>query len=343
MSVHDGGRKDARTARRAAEELAENGDAPRGRDDRRRRRNAPRTRRPARDGFRRARPLGGVAGGARVRDTFLGRRWWILAASAAVLSGLLGASVRLGVGTVPSVWLQDAITPAERALSSGSSAVSGLARDVTQLWSLSRQNTALRAEVARLQQVVLRDAELQAENVTLRQMLRLQTSAESRFHTQGLAAEVIARDPSTWFQSLVLDKGSADGVSVGMIAITPSGLVGRVVQPVALHSANLMLVTNPEFGVGTMVSRTGAEGAAVGRLGSADLVMTFFSPNAQVRVGDQVVTSGIGGEFPRGIPVGIVVTVQMGGLGLVRQAIVRPVVDVGGVGAVLLLPAVGGG
>jgi rod shape-determining protein MreC len=332
-----------RGPRRGARRAAETG-APGARREGQRPRTSGRTaQRPLGGLVQRRRLVGGVAGGARLRDTFLGRRWWILAASAAVLSALLGAGVRLGAGSLPSVWLQDALSPVERALADATAAAAGAVRDATQLWALRQENARLRAQVAALQRVVLQDAELRTQYANLVQLLHLRTSAESRFHTQGLVAEVIARDPSTWFQSLVVNKGSADGVTAGMIAITPDGLVGRVVPPVGTHSANLMLVTNPEFGVGTMVAGTGAQGAAVGVVGSTELLMTFFSPSARVHPGDEIVTSGIGGEFPRGIPVGSVVSVAAGGLGLVRQAFIRPAVDIGGVGAVLLLPPVGVG
>lgn len=279
-----------------------------------------------------------------MRDTFLGRRWWVVVASAAVLSGMVGATMRAGAVAVPGGLLQSGLAPIEQVLAAGAGLWSAGIKDIATVRSLERENAVLRAEVARYRILALRDANLATQNENYRQLLNLKQTAEGRYGGgQGTVAEVIGREPGTWFDTAVLDKGRADGVVVGMIALTPGGLVGRVVSPLTAHTANLMLITNPEFGVGTMVARTHSEGTAVGVLGSTTLTMTFFSPQAVAHVGDAVVTSGIGGTYPSGIPVGTVVAMQPSGAGLVQAADVRPAVDISSLGAVLLLPAVGGG
>jgi rod shape-determining protein MreC len=284
-----------------------------------------------------------AAGGSHVGETFLGRRWWVPMLVAVLLGGSAGASARLGLLARPAAWLQAALLPAERVLARTVRLATTLAQDLRGLRALEAENARLRAEVATLQTQVLRDAALAAENQNLRQLLQLQQTASARYGQAGVVAEVIGRDPTTWFDTALLDKGSADGVVAGMIALTPAGLVGRVVPPITAHSATLMLVTDPEFGVGVLDARTGAAGAAVGTLGSQDLTMTFFAPDPGVRVGDPVVTSGLDGQLPRGLPVGTVVGVDSGGPGLVQQAQVRPLADVAGVAAVLLLPPGGTG
>lgn len=278
-----------------------------------------------------------------MRQTFLGQRFWVVAAVAAALSAMMGATVRAGLVTRPAGWLQSGLGPVERAVATGADAAAAAVQDVAQLWHLRQENEALRAQVARLQLEVLQAAQVQAQNQTLRQMLRLQQGGLARFGVRGITAAVVGRDPSTWFDTLVVDKGSREGVRPGMIAVTPDGLAGRVVEPVGLHSATLMLVTDPEFGVGGMVRRPAsrAEGVVQGRLGATDLVMTFFSPSADVRAGDTIVTSGIDGTYPEGLPVGTVVAVHRGGL--VLQATVQPVAGLDSVEAVLLLPPEGSG
>lgn len=204
---------------------------------------------------------------------------------------------------------------------------------------LRAENEQLRADLERLRGVEAQIRQLERENQQLRQLLGLKQARPDA----ALAARVIARSPERWFEEVTLDQGSRDGVQVGMVALAPSGLVGRVVA-VTPHTSRLLLLTDPESGVGAVIGRTGEAGVVYGRGGNVpELVMTLFSPDADVREGDDVVTSGLGPVFPPGLPVGTVVSVRRDPAGLGLQAIVKPNAELNRLTEVLLLRRQEGG
>ncbi len=278
-----------------------------------------------------------------------GRGLWVLALCAATLLVLAGATPRPGALRGPSVVLQTVLAPVERATAAVWRQVAGAVHGVVSLWSLRADNARLRAEVAQLQYQLTRQAALQAQVQQLSTLLHLGKFAAQQGLGPGVPAQVIARSPSGWLDALVVDQGTRAGVTAGMVAVTTTGLVGRVEPGVGPTTSRVMLLTNPDFGVGIQVQRASSleQGVAVGRVGTSELVATFFSPKANVQPGDLLVTSGlatpgVGESFPAGLPVGTVVRVSSGDFGLARQAEVEPTANLQSVSAVLLLPAGGG-
>ncbi len=255
------------------------------------------------------------------------------------------ATVRLDAWNGPAALLGSAVAPAAGVFSGAYRGASGLVRQVGGLWSLQSQNRQLRQQVAQLKQQLLRMGQLRAENSHLRALVHLQSVSSGLGLGHGIAAAVVGRSPDAWFRWVTVDKGTAAGVRAGMIAMSPGGLIGRVESGVGPSTARILLVTDPSFGVGVLDQRhgSGAEGVAVGRLGSHSLRATFFSPNANVKVGDPLVTSGLNGGYPAGLPLGVVTRVFQGDSGLVRQATVHPSARLEALADVLLLPTRGGG
>ncbi len=257
----------------------------------------------------------------------------------------MAVTVRLDAWSGPAAALGSAVAPAAGVFSGAYQGASGLARRVGGLWSLQAQNHKLRRQVAQLRQQLLLQGQLRAENTRLRALVHLQEASSTLGLGRGIAAAVIGRSPDAWFRWVTVDKGTAAGVRAGMIAMTPGGLIGRVESGVGPAAARILLVTDPSFGVGVLDQRhgSGAEGVAVGRLGSHNLRATFFSPTAKVKVGDTLVTSGLNGGYPAGLPLGVVTRVFQGDVGLVRQATVHPSAHLEALADVLLLSARGGG
>src|SRR5690606_14127023 len=108
--------------------------------------------------------------------------------------------------------------------------------------------------------------------------------------------------------------------------ISRKGLVGRVLKLDA-RSAQVLLLTDPESGVGALISRSRDYGVVVGGSGPDTLVMRFFSKDADVRPGDQVLTSGVGSVYPEGLVIGEVAEVYVPQPGLVKECYVKPAVD----------------
>lgn len=166
--------------------------------------------------------------------------------------------------------------------------------DVNQLRT---QNDQLRARVTALQ-------DQQAENARLAALLQLKQTLK----LPGFAARVIGLPTNSWEGALVVDKGSLAGVKAGMSVTAAQGLVGQVVE-VAPNASKVRLITDRRSGVAVFVQRTRAPGIVQGSLEGA-LSLEFVDRKFKTRPGDVVVTSGIGGVYPKGIVVGDVTTVH---------------------------------
>jgi rod shape-determining protein MreC len=140
--------------------------------------------------------------------------------------------------------------------------------------------------------------EFERENERLRRLLELKRHSTYR----SIAALVIGRSPTNWFNTIVLDKGSEAGVAVNMPVITPEGLVGRV-NRIGRNSSQVLLITDPESEIGVLLERTRIQGVIQGR--KRDLVLKYLPLTSDVRAGDLVITSGLEkGLFPKGLTIG---------------------------------------
>ncbi|MHB1319338.1 MAG: rod shape-determining protein MreC [Anaerolineae bacterium] len=197
---------------------------------------------------------------------------------------------------------------------------------------LLRENRELKNEVVDLrgQLVLLREA--QVENEDLRRQLDYKSAVPS---FQLIAAEVIGRDPSSYLQYLIIDRGLDDGVRQGMPVLTDAGLVGRVAR-VSQGSSQVMLLTDSQSSVGAYIQRSRATGVVQGQLGP-DLVMRYILQEETVVVGDVVLTSGLGGAFPKRLVIGQVVETRQTDVDMHQEAIVAPAVLLSELESVLVL------
>jgi len=191
-------------------------------------------------------------------------------------------------------------------------------------------------EIDRLTYQVERLKVLKHENALLRQQLAFRDSSENDL----VPAEVVGRgDTSGWWQSLRLDKGLADGVTTNAPVVAAGGLIGRTTL-VSQGTCEVLLVTDRQFRLSGRLPRTGAlgivRGGGVSLTGRERIEMlcspapcdlTYLPKHADVQVGDRVITSGLGGVFPEGIPVGFVVTKCEHESGLYLCATLRPIVE----------------
>lgn len=187
---------------------------------------------------------------------------------------------------------------------------------------LLKENEELLKELARLQAQVAGIEDVRLEYTRLKELLELKEDLEQEY----IAARVIGRNPSKWFSTVVISTGSDDGVFQDAVVLSLSGLVGRVIS-CDPHSSVVLLLTDPESGVGALVSRSRDAGVIVGGYGEKTVLLRFFSKDADVRKGDAVFTSGLGSKYPPGILVGHVQSVRVPQPGLVKEALVVPVTD----------------
>ena len=196
------------------------------------------------------------------------------------------------------------VRPIGRLFSGTGSSIGSFFSIVGDIRNLSADNARLRSDNARLRTQVVKDSELQVENDDLRRQLGVSASR----HDKLLAAEVIAYQPDNFRQYITINRGSLDGVSVGMAIVSEGSLVGTVSE-VAAKSAKVFLLIDPNFRVNGIISETRASGTVHGQIG-AGLEMEKIAQSDTVRPGDTVITSGLGGDVPKGLIIGRVESVS---------------------------------
>lgn len=272
-----------------------------------------------------------------MRGIWRDSRFWITAILA-LLALLLGiqhnrATQRGARHPVADV-VMAVLSPIQSALVSAKGFVSDFAYGVWYGRRLRVENERLRHELEALRHQAIVQEELRQENERLRRLLGFAQS--QRQPARG--ARVLAIQPSAYFHTLIVGAGEAAGVHPRMVAITDRGLVG-VVYLVTRYTSHVLLITDPNASVGARVQR--AESRAVGVCrgrGEEYLLLTFLSKDADVRPGDVVVTSGLGGVYPAGIPIGTVEEVIEQRQAGMREARVKPFVDALRLEEVLLVP-----
>jgi rod shape-determining protein MreC len=183
-------------------------------------------------------------------------------------------------------------------------------------------------------------ASLTTENLKLRQSegdlrrLRSLLAYSEQFDMQTSMAQTIMLDTAGRFKSIIIDRGSADGVEVNDVIANANGLVGRVVL-VTKDLAKVQLVTDNNCAIGSLVERTRRQGVVRGN-GTATISMFDVPSLADVQPGDRVLTAGIDGIYPKGIPIGVI-TRSEAGQSLFKTISLKPAVDFGTVEEVIVI------
>ncbi len=192
--------------------------------------------------------------------------------------------------------------------------------------SLDIENRSLRAENAMLKEDRARLRESDAGYRRLRQQLGFASTPP----LNKLAADVLAVRPNPAYETIVISRGSRDGVIRNSVAVTPSGIVGHVYD-VAPTTSAVLLITDSHSAIGASVQRPESRATGVCRGdGSNSLSLVYLNVDADVKVGDAIVSSGLGGGkgiFPKGLPIGTVQSVTIDTPGSTRQVRVRPAVE----------------
>jgi len=279
---------------------------------------------------------------------FRGEIWvrWVTARRLFLLAVLLSVTLAAMHVTVPErvrltplkFRFRDALAPVQVSFT-------WLGRQVHHLMSLpvsmiraGERNQALEQEVARLESQVIQLNEYKLENERLSNLLNYKQVMAKRYNL--LSASVISRDPGNWFGTIFLNRGTDDGVKENMAVLTPEGLVGRVIF-VAPATCEVLLITDPRSGVGSLVQDTRTSGIVEGIAGSLGMARMIHIPNdAPVEVGQAVITSGLGSIFPKSIPVGEIAGIRSEPSGLFKSADIRPFADLSRLEEVLIITGV---
>jgi rod shape-determining protein MreC len=252
------------------------------------------------------------------------RRRTILALIVLTAITLITLDVR-GGGPISAVrgGEHEVVTPIAGAFDTVFSPVGDWIDGVTSAASLKHENARLRR---RLDSTRGRQAGARAateENKELKKLLDLPFVEDAN----SIAAQVVEGAPSNFQFTVQIGKGESDGVGVDMPVVTGAGLVGRVLE-VSRERATVLLVNDPESGVGVKIEKSGATGVVKGRGDSNTVRAEFVDPNADVTKGEIVYTSGLqNSPFPGAIPVGTVSRVTNTHGDLQQDILVKPLVD----------------
>lgn len=210
------------------------------------------------------------------------------------------------------------VFPIGRGFVAVGSGVGNFFHTASDIHNLTSQNAKLEHEVATLRQKLSEDAELRVQNDTLRRQLGFNQSIAGRL----IPAAVVAYQPDNFRQYLTLGRGSNAGIKEGMAVVTEGALVGRVSE-VSAATSKVALVSDPNFRINGLDQETRASGTVHGQIG-AGLVMDKIAQSDIVKTGDTVITSGLGGELPKGIIIGQVQAINVNNNDVFQTALVAP-------------------
>ena len=223
-------------------------------------------------------------------------------------------------------------TPVQTVLARVNRAAFGVWSTYVDWKSVRSENRRLRDEAQQLRVAALQVVETSEENRRLRRLLKLKESLP----LATLSGEIIAREWGGWVRSLTVNRGRSDQVARMTAVIGPDGLIGRIVD-VRPGSSVVQVLTDPASTVGAHVVRTRTPGMVEGEARGTIRFKYMARDGSGIQVGDVVVTSGTGGLFPRGLPVGRVRAIDDRGSALFHYAQISPAVDFARIDEVLLL------
>ncbi len=260
------------------------------------------------------------------------KRKWLIRISAVIIIG--GILLSLAVATIEprnnltfvENGLRNAASPFQHGLSTLSSNIKSVFAIFGEAQKLHDENIILKQQIGELNNQIntLKEAEL--ENIRLKEMLAYKQKAVE--HYDLTVAAIIAENNNKLEHTIILDKGSNDGIASNMIVLNHQGLVGRITS-VLSDSCEVVLVLDREGAVGARVWETRETPGVVEGMGSDKniLRMVHMPHDADICLGDIIVTSGLDGIYPEGIRIGEVVDISIEAGGLTKQATIEPYVN----------------
>jgi rod shape-determining protein MreC len=211
-------------------------------------------------------------------------------------------------------------------------AIQDLIQSPSDVTRLRQDNARLEAEVARLQAQVI---DLQQQVREVQMLSTLLGFVRANPENEYVSAAVIGVDTSPFLRYVIINRGSDDGLRRGMPVVTHQGLVGRIAS-VLPNAARVQLITDSGSSVNVQLQKSGAEATLKGSI-TGDISLESIPQDATVEVGDVIITSGLGGDYPSDLIVGQISGVRRRPSELFQTASVQPVVDFAGLEVVLVI------
>ncbi len=222
-------------------------------------------------------------------------------------------------------------TPFEIAIHWTLDSVFGIYQNYLALWNTRNENRSLIDENRKLVNTILNLRELEQENVRLRDLLQFKET----YKVDTVLARIIAKDVSTEFRTLRINRGSSSGIEPNMAVINAEGVVGRILR-VSEDTADVVSVLDPLSAIDSYILRSRVRGIVEG-LTDTLCQLKFALRVDDIQPGDILLSSGLGGNFPKGVPVGTVIKVTRKSYGITQKVEVKPSVDFSKVEEVLVV------
>ena len=245
-------------------------------------------------------------------DTFLGRFKNLIVLAAILFAQVIGLAVQVrrpsdeGQTRLIRVWAISAVTPIEAAVVHSQQWVQNIFKNYAYLRGIRRENRELRAQI---EQMKIQQTRME-EDARMARRVQALLGFKEQYVDSTIAAQVIGTSGSEQSRVLYIDKGSDDGIRTDMAVITPAGIVGKIVQ-VADNWSQVLPINDQFSGVGAALKDSRLQGILKGTPSGATTLQYIMS-DEKVTPGEDVITSGGDRIFPKGLPVGKVLSVQPG-------------------------------
>ena len=229
--------------------------------------------------------------------------------------------------TLPEQIIKDTVGVAQSIVAKPANYITGIFNKIDSLLNTYEENKRLKARLEDFAVVQAEAADLKLDNKKLQELI---DKSESLKDYNPIHATVIARNPDQWEEKIILNKGSSHGVEKNMAVMTAKGLVGKIILVTPFTSeVELLYTNNPNYRVSAMVL---GDKEAYGLIEGFDkerneLILKRIDSSLTVKKGQQVVSSGLGGIFPKGVPIGEITEVSTDDFGLTKMAYVKPSAD----------------
>jgi rod shape-determining protein MreC len=249
-----------------------------------------------------------------------------------VVGLLLFAAMLGGRFGPPHQFTLDFIGPLQSVATRVFSGIADLKNEYIALLDVRAENKQLQAQIDKY----LTELGEYREGYSTYRHLQELLALKDKLTFKPIAARVVGKEPAYWYQTLVVDRGKKDDILEGMIALAPGGVVGQVMHTSDNYS-KILLANAPSSAIDAMVQKNRTRGILKGA-GEKGFVLQYVLKTADVEVGDFVVTAGIGGVFPAGIPLGRISKIEKKQRGMFQEIEVEPSIDFQKLEYVLLDP-----
>lgn len=260
---------------------------------------------------------------------FSNKRLILLLLGVILLVALISYSLRDRTNvTLPEQVIKDSVGVVQSVFSRPAHFVTGIFDNVDSLLNTYEENRHLKTRLEEFASVKAEVTSLRTENEELSALVDKQ---ESLRDYNPIQATVIARNPDQWEEKVILDKGERNGVTENMAVITAQGLIGKVILTTPFTSTvELISTQDPNYRVSAMV--IGGDGDVFGLIEGYDpdrreLILRRIDAEIDIQEGQQVVSSGLGGIFPKGLVIGEITEITIDDFGLTKMAYVKPAAE----------------